>query len=148
MADAAGPSLTSTLEWVGLTAVDTDGEKVGKVADVYVVADTDSPEWLSVTTGLAGTRVSFVPIAGARRNGDDVVLAWPKDRIEGSPDADEQGELTVAEESALFAHYGLPYGEDAAAHPATDLAELDRDPESAERRPLETGRPRLRRHRR
>lgn len=146
MADSARPPLTSTLEWVGLTAVDADGEKVGKVADVYVVAGTDEPEWLSVTTGPAGTRVSFVPIAGARRDGDDVVLAWSKDRIDASPDADEQGELTVAEESALFAHYGVPYGAGDDAHPATDLAELDRDPESAERRPLDTGRTRLRRH--
>src|SRR5215213_953308 len=49
--------------WIGRTAVDRDGDKVGKIADVYLDDDTGQPEWLAVTTGMFGTGVSFVPLS-------------------------------------------------------------------------------------
>ena len=47
-------------------AIDTDGEKIGTIFDVYIDNDTGQPEWLAITTGLFGTNVSFAPLAGAR----------------------------------------------------------------------------------
>src|SRR5690348_618591 len=52
--------------WRGLTAVDADGEKVGTIDEVYLDRGSDAPEWLTVRTGLFGTRTSFVPIGDAQ----------------------------------------------------------------------------------
>ena len=56
---------TPVADLVDRTAVDPDGDKIGTIFDVYLDNDTDQPEWLAVNTGLFGSKVSFVPIAGA-----------------------------------------------------------------------------------
>ncbi len=45
--------------------VDRDGQKLGKVADVYVDQQTGRPEWILVQTGLFGKMETFVPSVGA-----------------------------------------------------------------------------------
>lgn len=88
----------------------SDGEKVGKVADVYFDEATGRPEWALVTTGLFGTRHSFVPITDADL-GDEVRLTVAKERVVSAPHIDDDGELTQEEEATLADHYGLHYGE-------------------------------------
>ena len=50
----------------GATAYDRDGDKIGKIGEVYYDDDTDQPKWITVNTGLFGTNESFVPRAGRR----------------------------------------------------------------------------------
>jgi uncharacterized protein (TIGR02271 family) len=92
----------------GRTVVDPDGDKIGTVFDVYVDNETDQPEWLAITTGLFGTKVSFAPIAGAAFAGDDLQLAYSKDLVKDAPKADADGQLSSDEEDALYDHYGRP----------------------------------------
>ena len=66
-------------QYVGRTAVDLEGNKVGKIGQVYVDDRTGEPLWLTVATGLFGTRESFAPVSGARIDGDDVRLAVSRD---------------------------------------------------------------------
>ena len=47
----------------------TDGRRIGKVGQVFVLEGTDDPTWMTVHTGLFGTHESFVPVAEADRNG-------------------------------------------------------------------------------
>lgn len=91
---------------VDRTAVDVDGDKVGKIFDVYVDNETNQPEWLAVNTGMFGSKVSFVPIGGATLVGDDVQIAFSKDQVKDAPNADADGELSPEEEDALYLHYG------------------------------------------
>jgi len=90
----------------GRTVLDPDGDKVGTVFDVYIDNDTDQPEWLAITTGLFGTKVSFVPIAGAAIVGDDLQIDYAKSLVKDAPNADADGELSPDEEGALYDHYG------------------------------------------
>jgi len=90
----------------GRTVVDPDGDKIGTVFDVYIDNDTDQPEWLAITTGLFGTKVSFAPIGGATFVGDDLQIGYTKAQVKDAPNADADGELSPDEESALYAHYG------------------------------------------
>ena len=90
----------------GRTVIDSDGDKVGTVFDVYIDNDTDQPEWLAVSTGLFGNKVSFVPIAGANFVGDDLQIGYAKSLVKDAPNADADGQLSPDEESALYAHYG------------------------------------------
>jgi uncharacterized protein (TIGR02271 family) len=92
-------------EWIGHTAIDPDGTKIGKISDVYVDDETGRPEWLAVKTGLFGTHVSFVPLEGATADGDDIRLAFSKDVVKDAPHADPDGHLEPAEEQALYRHY-------------------------------------------
>jgi stress response protein YsnF len=90
----------------GKTVVDPDGDKIGTVVDVYVDNDTDRPEWLAVTTGLFGTKVSFVPIVDAWAVGDDLAVPYTKSTVKDAPNAEADGQLSSDEEAALYRHYG------------------------------------------
>lgn len=103
---------TETLDpsaWIGHTVIDSSGDKVGKVADIYADDETGAPEWLAVKTGLLGTRLHFVPLAGATADGDDLQIRFEKEQVTGSPTAEEKGHLSPADEAALYQHYGLAY---------------------------------------
>jgi uncharacterized protein (TIGR02271 family) len=107
-------TMTGTQElraWRGHTVIDADGDKIGKVADIYFDEETDQPEWLAVSTGLFGTRVSFVPLAGATARGDDLAVPFTKETVKDAPNADPDGHLSPEEEERLYRHYGLDYSE-------------------------------------
>jgi uncharacterized protein (TIGR02271 family) len=97
--------------WRGRTVVDRDGDKIGKLDEVYLDEQTGRPEWALVNTGMFGTKSSFVPLAGAAADGDDVRVQFEKAQVKDAPNVDQGQELTQDEESALYSHYGLDYGE-------------------------------------
>jgi uncharacterized protein (TIGR02271 family) len=97
--------------WRGRNLVGSDGSKIGSITDIYLDQDTGRPEWLAVKTGLFGARVSFVPLAGATDQGDDLACRWTKDQVKDAPNAEADGELSQAEEAALYRHYGMGYSE-------------------------------------
>jgi uncharacterized protein (TIGR02271 family) len=93
-------------EWRGRTLVDRDGDKIGKIEDVYLDRRSGEPEWVAVKTGLLGSNVSFVPIEGATPEGDDIRAAYEKDLVKDAPNVDPDGELSPEEERRLYQHYG------------------------------------------
>lgn len=95
--------------WIDCQMVDSEGRKVGTIADVYVDDATGEPEWLAVHTGLLGSHISFVPLAGAREEGGRVHVVHSKEVIKASPNIPVHGELTANEEERLYRHYGLHY---------------------------------------
>ena len=107
-------TMTGTQElrdWRGRTVVGSDGAKIGKVTDIYLDEQTNQPEWLAVTTGLFGARVSFIPLARASAQRGDVVVPFTKDTVKDAPHAEADGQLSQDEEAALYRHYGLEYSE-------------------------------------
>jgi uncharacterized protein (TIGR02271 family) len=103
--------ITNAYDWSGRTVVATDGEKIGKVDALYLDHQSDRPEWASVHTGLFGSKRSFVPLAGATPQGEDVRVPVFKDQVKSAPGIEPEGELSEQEEIALFEHYGVPYTE-------------------------------------
>jgi uncharacterized protein (TIGR02271 family) len=91
---------------VGRTLVGPGGEKIGKISDVYIDQRSREPEWLAVSTGMFGAKVSFVPLAGVRRSGDAFTSSYDKEQVKGAPTAEADGELSEAEEDRLYRHYG------------------------------------------
>lgn len=89
-------------------AVVTDqGDKVGSIGVVYLDDATEEPTWVTVHTGLFGTKESFVPLAGASVEGDHLVVRYPRDLIKHAPSTERDGHLGPEEERALYRHYGL-----------------------------------------
>ena len=100
--------------WRGRNAVDSDGNKIGKIEQIYMDAETGKPEWLAVTTGLFGSKVSFLPIAEtskASEDGGEVRVPYYKQQVKDAPNAEADGELSQEEEADLYRHYGLDYSE-------------------------------------
>lgn len=92
-------------QFVGRTAVDAEGAKVGKIGQVYLDNRTSQPVWITVTTGLFGTRQSFAPIYGSRIEGEQVVLAVTKNQVKDAPNIDDDAHISGSEQDALYAHY-------------------------------------------
>src|SRR5688500_9414949 len=97
--------------WRGLDLVDPSGSKIGTIKDIYLDEDTGRPEWVAVTTGMFGTRVSFVPITGSNASGSTLVSQFSKDKVKGAPHAEADGQLSQDEEATLYEYYGMGYTE-------------------------------------
>jgi uncharacterized protein (TIGR02271 family) len=95
----------------GRPVIGADGQKIGTVADVYFDKDTRQPEWALVTTGLFGTKHSFVPITTASAGADGLQVPFTKDQVKDAPRLDDDGELSEDEELILSQHYGMSYSE-------------------------------------
>ncbi len=65
-----------------------------------------------MTTGLFGTRESFVPLALAEIVGAELQVPYDRDMVKGAPDVEaEGGHLSEQEEAELYTYYGLDYSE-------------------------------------
>ncbi len=98
-------------QFIGRTAVDSEGSKVGKIGQVYLDEQTGQPVWVTVATGLFGSRQSFAPIYGSRLDGDQVVLAVSKDLVRDAPSIDDDGQIDASEQDALYQHYSGHLGD-------------------------------------
>jgi uncharacterized protein (TIGR02271 family) len=92
---------------VGETAYDGAGDKVGSVGNLYTSDTTGQPEWVTVNTGMFGSKHTFVPLAGAHVEGDGLHLAPTKSKIKEAPRIDAGGHLSEQEASQLYQYYGL-----------------------------------------
>lgn len=103
-------SRDETLQAIGYDAYGSDGDKIGRVGQVFLDDQTDEPAWATVNTGLFGTKESFVPLANASLSGDRLQVAYPKDTVKGAPNVgDDDGHLTPDQERALYDYYGISY---------------------------------------
>jgi hypothetical protein len=94
----------------GKDLIGRDGDKLGTIEEIYLDAGTDQPHWALVTTGLFGTKQSFVPISGAIREGDSVRVRFGKATVKDAPRVDPDGRLSDREEAELYRHYGMNDG--------------------------------------
>ena len=111
------------------TAYDTQEEKVGKIEDIYVNDATGQPDFVSVSTGVFGLGEALVPLRGHTFDGEDVTLAFEKDRIQDAPVTDKDGHLTERERDELYRYYGLESAEDTVTYvfDAEQPTEVDTD---------------------
>ncbi len=95
------------LDWRGHKMVDSAGDKIGKIDEIYVDDASGEPEWALVNTGLFGTSSNLVPLADARADGDDVVVAHTKDTVKDAPQLGEGQQLSREDEAELYRYYGI-----------------------------------------
>jgi PRC-barrel domain len=100
----------SVAEWHGKMLVDRNGEKIGKLQDVYVDVETDEPQFGTVKEGFIGRHLTFVPVGGIKVGPDGLQVAVSKDQVQDAPNIEQHGDgLSQADESALYHHYELNY---------------------------------------
>ena len=90
------------------TAFDKNGDKVGKIGQLFVDSNSGEPTFVAVNTGLFGRNSSLVPLAGAKLNNEELHVAHTKDEISDAPNISDTDEgLEPEEEERLYKHYGL-----------------------------------------
>jgi uncharacterized protein (TIGR02271 family) len=87
------------------TVVDSTGDKIGNVEQVYLNDETGQPEWVTVSTGLFGRNQSFAPVYGSQLAGDTLTLAVTKDMVKNAPNVDPDGHTDDSEQQALYDYY-------------------------------------------
>jgi len=103
------PTTNDVRTWRGQDLLGRDGEKLGTVEEIYLDSESGDPEWALVTTGMFGTKQSFVPLRSASQSGDGVTVPFDKATVKESPQIDPDGELSEPEEAELYRHYGMDY---------------------------------------
>ena len=95
---------------IGAELLDSSGEKVGKIGQIYFDANTGEPEWATVNTGLFGMNESLVPLVQADRAGHAVRVPYEKSTIKDAPNMlTSDDHLDESQERELYVYFGLDY---------------------------------------
>jgi uncharacterized protein (TIGR02271 family) len=105
---------------IGKDVYDQSGEKIGSASEVYLDDETGQPEWVTVRTGLFGTKESFVPIRDADLTDDGLRVPVSKSAVKDAPKIDTDGHLSPQEEQELYRYYSLDTGTGTARTGRTD----------------------------
>ena len=97
----------------GQTAFDANGAKLGKIGQVYVDDQSGQPLWVTIATGMFGTKQSFAPLYGSQSDGDSLRLAVSKDMVSGAPSVEADGHIEDSENEALYTYYNGYLGDTA-----------------------------------
>jgi uncharacterized protein (TIGR02271 family) len=103
------PTKDDILSWRGHELRGSGGEKLGSIEEIYLDSETREPEWALVTTGLFGTKQSFVPLRQASADSDAVTVPFDKATVKAAPSVDPDGRLSREEEAELYRHYDMEY---------------------------------------
>jgi hypothetical protein len=92
-------------QWRGRSVVDTDGQDLGKLDEVYYAA-SDEPVLVRVRSGLMGRHQTLVPLSGSSVTRDYLRVGYQQAQI------DAAGDIEIAEslDSATAASIGSAYG--------------------------------------
>ncbi len=107
----------NALEWEGQTVLDPAGEKIGTIEEIFLVEETNRPEWALVKLGRLKSHTTLVPITKARAVDKGVEVEVEKDVVSEAPEIKPDAEPSEREVEALYRHYGIsaPTGEEPTA---------------------------------
>ncbi len=97
-------------DWRDHDVVDAVGDKIGSLESVYFDTATDQAAFAAIQIGIPGRRrLVFAPLVGAVVAPKYLKLTVEKKTVRDAPSIETDGELTSADEPAIYAHYSLPY---------------------------------------
>ena len=91
----------------GAPVLGRDNDKLGTVGQVFLDSETGAPNWVTVKTGLFGHKQTFVPLANARWDGEEVHVDVDRETLKEAPRIDTDEALSPHNEEALYRYYGL-----------------------------------------
>ena len=107
-------------DWRGQDVLDAQGDKLGKLDEVYYDTRSDLPSFGAVKSGTLSKHVTLVPLTAATAGQSYVRVTTSKDQFKNAPSFDPDAELSADDEAASYRYYGLDYQPD--AHGARRLA--------------------------
>src|SRR5258708_13935253 len=93
---------------IGSCVYDHDGNKIGKVKQIYIQDNTGAPTWVAVSTGFF-SEDTLVPLAGARHRPESHTLQVQvvKEAVKSAPHRAHNGRINAKDERELFNHYHI-----------------------------------------
>jgi uncharacterized protein (TIGR02271 family) len=94
--------------YAGYTVYDPDGDKIGKVDDLFV-DENDQPEYIGVKMGLLGIRSTLIPwqMVEVREAESTLIVSADDAQVKDGPTFDDDKEITPEFESEVYSYYGL-----------------------------------------
>jgi uncharacterized protein (TIGR02271 family) len=112
--------------WLGHTALDRDGEPLGRVEELYLDEESDAPKWALLASAERPDDPPFVPLEGVQASGATLRLTVDRQAALSSPRVRAQdGVLAPSQEEELERHYAAP--RPAGAAPTEVLQTVDDD---------------------
>ena len=96
-------------DWRGQDVVDPNGDKLGKLEEVYYDGETDEPAFAAVKTGLVSKSITLVPLERASVGRDYLRVDRRKAVFKKAPSFETDSEFSLDDEAATYAHYSLDY---------------------------------------
>ena len=95
-------------QYADYTVYDRNGEKIGKVDDLFV-DENDTPEYIGVKMGFLGTRSTLIPweVATVDENDRRIEVSVDKAQAKEGPSFDDDQDITPDYEEQVYSHYGL-----------------------------------------
>ncbi|MEU4803262.1 DUF2382 domain-containing protein [Actinosynnema sp. NPDC023587] len=88
--------------------IDSHGERIGSVKQVWLDDRDGRPIWASVHTGLFGIKESFVPIQDAQIASGHITVPVEKQQVKDAPRIDVNDEhMSDKQQEELYSYYGL-----------------------------------------
>jgi len=101
----------SALDWEGQTVLDSEGEKIGKIEEIFLVEETGRPEWALVKLGRIKARTTLVPLTRANPVDDGIKIPFGKNVVGEAPRVESDDDPSEQQVNALYRHYGIEPGE-------------------------------------
>jgi hypothetical protein len=101
------PTVESIESWRGQDVLDSAGEKVGRLEEVYYDAAGDEPVLISIKHGRLGHQVKLAPLSDAAVSRDYVRLPFTGEQLGGAPDVTVGDELTAEQGAAVCALFAV-----------------------------------------
>jgi uncharacterized protein (TIGR02271 family) len=94
--------------YTGYAVYDRDGEKIGKVDDLFV-DEGDRPEYIGVKMGFFGASSTLIPVDAvtADDRSRSLTVNQPKSTVKDGPRFDDDHEITPEYENEVRSYYGL-----------------------------------------
>jgi uncharacterized protein (TIGR02271 family) len=101
--------------FAGYTVYDANGEKIGKVDDLFV-DENDQPEYIGVKMGLLGMSSTLIPwqLVTVDEASGRIDVSVDKDTAKNGPAFDDDKEITPEFEQQVSSYYGLQRADSAA----------------------------------
>src|SRR3712207_6012025 len=95
-------------QYAGYTVYDPDGDKIGKVDDLFL-DENDQPEYLGVKMGFLGTKSTLIPweMVEVREADSSLIISADDGHVKNGPTFDDDREITPEFESEVYSYYGL-----------------------------------------
>src|ERR671920_340236 len=96
-------------QYAGYEVYDRNGEKIGKVDDLFV-DENDQPEYLGVKMGFLGLEgTTLIPweLTKGDKEGHRIEVSVDKAQVKESPSFNDDRDITPEYEERVYSHYGL-----------------------------------------
>jgi hypothetical protein len=96
-------------QWAGQDVVDPQGEKLGRLEEVFYDTEADAPAFAAVKSGTFSKHLTLVALAGASAGRSHLRVGVDRKQFKKAPSFDPDTALTIEDEASAYGFYGLEY---------------------------------------